>query len=71
MYKPKKSLKYKICNFGLIQDEKMDDDNFYFLCKYGYYNLVDLLLKENKYDLNNTNRKYHSISYKLFLINIL
>lgn len=59
--KPNESLKYQVCNFGLIQEDKIDDDNFYFLCQYGYYKLVELLLKEKKFDLNNATREYHAI----------
>lgn len=42
----------KYYNFKLFPNEIDNEVVFYYLCKYDHYQLVDLLLKKSKIDVN-------------------
>ena len=73
------SLKYY--NFGLLQEEHINESSFYHLCAYDYYLFVDDLLKNKSININNkiililifqwNSKSYLSITFEIRSFNTI
>ena len=43
---------FKYYNFNLMQNESINESSFYYICKYDYYFLINILIKIPDFNIN-------------------